>query len=1165
MQSPSPTVPAALSAGPARDVAGASEPWSALDRLTGLAARALQASAAVLVLVEDVGNPPRVRYAHGLDPAVAAGGALFYQQALRESAMLLVTDARQDARVAKSPLVREAPYFRACAAVTLNCPQDGPRPGVLCVFDNRPRQFTGADTETLAHLGELVLHELERHHAALCRETELETRVRERTAELADAESRYRGIFENAVEGIYQSLPGGGLLSVNPALARLLGYASPETMLAEVHDPARLYVHPERRAEFEAEILAGGELAGWESEAYRADGSRLWIAESARAIRDADGAVVRYEGTFEDITARKTAEEELRRAREELEDRVRDRTAELALLNGTLRQHILEREIAEASSRRSESKFRALIENTQDLISILTPDGISLYQSPSVEYLTGFPPEELIGRNIFEEFIHPDDRAAVARASAAIVENGEHYVRIEVRCRHRDGSWRLLESIGSSTPPDSPVIGLVVNSRDITERRRAELEHEARTREQTAVAELGRYALDERGLPDILDKAVELVARALQVPFCTVTELLPGGAKLRVRAGVGWREGVVRGAEVDNWRRKQPGADEPATVEKPLIVADLETLLGRPYLLPTAEGLGHPRSAISVVVHCDGQRFGTLCALSPELDRFGPQDAVFLQTAADLLSAVIESERHKAASREVQARYERIAANTPGMVYQSIRHADGTATIPFVSEGCRQLYGLEPVQIYARPELLNERIHEEDRARAFGLLAASNEALTPLQWEGRLVHPSGEVRWVAARSRPERLPSGDIYRDGVVFDVTELKRAQEEAEKANRAKSEFLSRISHELRTPLNAILGFGQLLDLERLTSVQRSSVEQILKGGRHLLDLINEVLDITRIESGGMDLSLEPVDAAAVLTQALVFVRPLAEQHRVRFVPFDAVSNPAVLADRGRLHQVLLNLLSNAVKYNREDGEVRVACAPLDAGTVRLSITDTGPGLTPDELGLLFTPFQRLGAARRGVAGTGIGLTISRSLVEAMGGTVGVTSTPGTGSTFYVDLPAAPADAVGPTLARENPLPALPPTLQAPAERTILLIDNQNSNVSLIERVLETRANLRLFTAADGRGGLALARKQVPDLILLDLHLPDMGGDEVMRRLRLEARTRDVPVVVLSADATPSQINRLRQLGVSDYLTKPFRIRELLAAIDAELDQKSEVRSKK
>ena len=676
---PPPTTPAGLPSGHVL----------ALERLARLAARALRAPAAVLAQVDSGHGGWRVRAAHGVDPVAAEGAGLFYARVLDEPAGTLVfADGGRDDRSTRGPLVPGTPPLRAGLGVALRCPQGDASAGVLCVFDAGPRSFAPEDAAALADLAALAVDELERGEAAICGETELEARIRERTAALADAESRYRSIFENAVEGIYQSLPGRGFISVNPALARLLGYPSPEAMLAAVGDEAAaLYVRPGRRAEFEARIRAEGALAGWESEARRADGSRLWISEHARAIHDEQGAVVRYEGTFEDITARKHAEEALLSAQDELEDRVRERTAELALLNGTLRQHIEEREIAEAALRRSESKFRALIENAQDLTSVLTPDGISLYQSPSIEHLLGHTSGELIGRNIFTEFIHPDDLPEVERAALAIVEGGERYVRVEIRCRHRDGSWRLLESISSATPPDSPVIGLVVNSRDITGRRRVETEHEARIREQTAVAALGRYALDERSLQDIFDKTAELVAQALRVPFCTVTERLPDQAKLLVRAGIGWRADAVGHAEVADWRRDLPGWPDAGTVKEVIIVDDLQALEGTESQLPPAEGNPEPRSAISVVVHCAGRRYGSLCALSPEPGRFGQQDALFLQTVADLLSAVIESERHKAASRQVQARYERIAAYTPGMVYQAIRRADGTGSVVFVSEG----------------------------------------------------------------------------------------------------------------------------------------------------------------------------------------------------------------------------------------------------------------------------------------------------------------------------------------------------------------------------------------------------------------------------------------------------------------------------------------------
>ena len=533
---------------------------------------------------------------------------------------------------------------------------------------------------------------------------------------------------------------------------------------------------------------------------------------------------------------------------------------------------------------------------------------------------------------------------------------------------------------------------------------------------------------------------------------------------------------------------------------------------------------------------------------------------------------MIESRRHQTASREVEARYQRIASYTPGMVYQSIRHARRTHELALrPARAAAQVCGLEPAQLRDEPNLLNEAIHPEDRPGAIATLTASTNALAPHHWEGRLRLPNGDIHWVIVRSRPERLLNGDLIRDGVVLDVTELKRAQEamraakeEAEKANRAKSEFLSRMSHELRTPLNAILGFGQLLDLEDLPPSQSSSVEQILKGGRHLLDLINEVLDIARIEAGSMEFRLEPVNVHDALAAAADFVKPLAKQHNVRIVQAADAKRPFLArADRGRLDQVLFNLLSNGVKYNAEGGRLRLVCRRPDARTVRILVADTGPGLSPDAIAQLFAPFQRLNAAERGIAGTGIGLTISRSLAEAMGGQINVVSRPGRGSIFFVDLPAAADEPGSSDSAAENSAAAAPAVyagsaggfVAAPAIRTILHIDDQAANLSLVARLLEQRPNLRLLAAADARSGLALAREHCPDLILLDLHLPDLSGGEAVRRLHTEPRTRAIPVIVLSADATPAQIKRLRGLGVRDYLVKPFKVQALLGAIDAAL----------
>ncbi len=979
--------------------------------------------------------------------------------------------------------------------------------------------------------------------------------------DLINAEARYRSLFENALCGIYQTRPeADGLLDANAAFAALLGYPSPAALLTTLRDLDAVYVLPGRRREFQRLLETQGTVTGLESEIRRPDGTRLWIAENARAVRDAEGRLLRYEGMAEDVTARRQAADALLRTRDELEDRVRERTAELALFNGTLLQQIAERERAEDTARRSESKFRALTENAQDLTTLVTPDGFVLYVSPSIGHLLGYGPDEIIGGNVLELLVHPDDRAAVGAQWTHIVESGTRYVRSETRFRHRDGSWRLLESIASCAPGDFPIVSLIINSRDITDRRRVESQHEERVRQQTAVAELGRFALQGPELPAILEKAAEIIARALEVPFGTVSELLPDGTHLRVLAAFGWPMDI-RGRTVANWRAQSP--DGQLFNSAPLVIDNLH-LDSRYATLPEVTRPGGPVSVVSVVIHSGGRPFGTLVAMSATPREFGPRDVTFLQTVADLLSTLIEGKRQEAVSREAEARYQRIVANIPGAVYQYILHPDGTASLPFMSEGCRQLYGMDAATLQADPTLSVKMLHHEDRPAHDEAIAVSARTLQSFEWEGRIRLASGETRWIAARSRPELQPSGDILWDGLVLDVSELKRAQEnmraakeEAERANAAKSEFLSRVSHELRTPLNAILGFGQLLSLDPLAPMQASSVDQILRSGRHLLDLINEVLEIARIGAGDTEMVPERVEAVAALAEAAAFTRPLADQRSVGFVaggvPADGAL--AVTADRARLKQVLLNLFSNAVKYNRDGGEVRYAVeARPDGQTVRLSVIDTGPGLESDEVAKLFTPFQRLGASSRGIAGTGIGLTIAKGLVEAMGGTLGVSSTPGRGSTFFVDLPAATdaPPAAGSPPAADGPAVAAVAMAAKPAVRTVLHVDDQEDNLLLIERLLDARRDVRLISALDGQRGLELAREHRPDLILLDLHLPDVSGEEVVRRLHDDERTQNIPVVVLSADAVAAQVSRLRQLGVADYVVKPFKLQVFLKMID-------------
>jgi signal transduction histidine kinase len=377
----------------------------------------------------------------------------------------------------------------------------------------------------------------------------------------------------------------------------------------------------------------------------------------------------------------------------------------------------------------------------------------------------------------------------------------------------------------------------------------------------------------------------------------------------------------------------------------------------------------------------------------------------------------------------------------------------------------------------------------------------------------------------------------------------ELQKLNKRLQAANQAKNEFLSRMSHELRTPLAAIMGFSELLGMADLDERKSDWAATILKAGRHLLQLVDEVLDISRIEAGEMSLSLEPVPISPLLDEALELIQPLAEGHRVKLhPPRIGEGGVYVRADNQRLKQVLINLLSNAVKYNRDGGDVEVSVEPAASDRIRIAVTDTGKGIDPDSIEKLFAPFERLDAGSE-VEGTGLGLALSQRLVEAMGGTLTVTSTPGEGSTFTVELARGEPAAV----AADTEEHALIGERTYDGERSLLYIEDTVANVRLVEEILSSRPSVRLLPAGMGSLGLELAMEHRPDLVLLDLHLPDIGGDEVLARLRADERTRDIPVVILSADATDRTPGPLLEAGAQAYLTKPIGVRELLEVVDA------------
>ncbi|HET8655805.1 MAG TPA: PAS domain S-box protein [Longimicrobiaceae bacterium] len=522
---------------------------------------------------------------------------------------------------------------------------------------------------------------------------------------------------------------------------------------------------------------------------------------------------------------------------------------------------------------------------------------------------------------------------------------------------------------------------------------------------------------------------------------------------------------------------------------------------------------------------------------------------------------VTEERQTERSLRESEARQRLLLQAVPDLIFHGNRA--GVCLDVQAPEETRDL--LQPPE-----ELIGRNVRE---------ILPPEVAATILEHTGRALD-SGEVqRFEYALQTPSGLqeyearllPVGSDEVLSLVRNVTERRRAAEreralldeqavraQAEAASLAKSEFLSRMSHELRTPLNAVLGFGQLLKLDLERKEDQESVEQILKAGEHLLNLVDEVLDIARIEAGKMSLSVEPVPLGALLRESVDLVRMMAEQQEVGMKVLEGGGPERyVLADQQRLKQVLLNLLSNAVKYNRRGGTVIVDSRPEPEELVRIEVRDTGLGIPAEKLDRMFVPFERLGAEQSGVEGTGLGLALSKGLVDAMGGRIEVESTPGEGSRFSVVLPRAAEPTAEGTLRADLPAESAPVATQTVL--TVLFVEDNLANVRLMERILQRRPQVRLLTAMQGSLGLHLAQQHRPDLILLDLNLPDLTGDEVLLQLRRDPALCHVPVVMISGDAIPSKVQRLLDLGAQRYMTKPFMVQELLDLLDEALRRKA------
>ena len=772
---------------------------------------------------------------------------------------------------------------------------------------------------------------------------------------------------------------------------------------------------------------------------------------------------------------------------------------------------------ARARAEEEQARLAAIVESSDDAIIGITLDGAITSWNSGAERLYWYTADEVVGQDI--SILAPPDRKEEVSRNLERIREGERVQQFETIRVTKDGTPRDV-SLTSSLVRDGngDVVGASVIAQDVTDRRR--MQDALRESEQ-------RYRLLVEAAPDmVFTVSPEGVFISLNAGFETIT---------------GWRR--------EDWIGK---AFAPLLHPDDLDSARNRTarmLRGErlpPFQLRLRTRSGEWRTVESVsspLVH-DGSTVQMVGIVRDITERKVAEDA--LRASEERTRLIIETASDAVIGMDTAGRitdWNRQAELTFGWSREEAVGRVLAATI--IPPRFRQAHtdGLHRFLATGEGPMLNRRIEVtglDRKGREFPV----ELTICPVQW-GATVGFTAFLRDITERKRAEE----EIRRAR-----EEAEQAKEQAERANRAKSEFLSRMSHELRTPLNAVLGFGQLLEMDGLNEEQQESVGQILKGGRHLLDLINEVLDIARIETGRIALSIEPVGVAEAVLGAVDLIRPLAAERGIKLGVEVPDSLGHVAADRQRLKQVLLNLLSNAVKYNRPGGSVAVRCAPIGPGEIRVEVTDDGPGIAPEYMGRLFMPFERLGAESSGVEGTGLGLALSKRLVEVMGGRLEVETERGRGSTFSVSLPVVESpesrferdDARGLVLAALN------------GEGTLLHIEDNPANLKLIERILSGLRGVKLLSAMQGTLGLDLARQYRPDVILLDLNLPDMKGQEVLGLLRADPRTKDIPVLVVSADATPEQLRRLRAAGARAYLTKPLDIQRFLEVVDDALKER-------
>ncbi len=1096
-------------------------PEASFERITSLAAHLFGMPIARISFVDET----RVWFksSYGIPAVAGPREHAACAQVVLSDDVFIVPDAAANPRFRLDPPVANDPPGRFYAGAPLRT-ADGFNLGALCLIDFVPREFGATQQESLKQLAAVVVDALQTRLAN--RQLAAETEVRQRTEAALDHAQAGRAIMLAAAFDAIVGLDAAGrIIELNPAAERLFGHSLAGVAGQELVD---LIIAPDGRADYRrdtAGMFSGGEgfpLGERQSLLMlNADGAEF-RAEMV-LTRCAEGRPCAYTGHVRDLTGRYAGENRLRMLESSL---------------GYANDAIL---ITEAEP-------------------VASPGPRIIYANEAFTTATGYTLEEVLGKTPRILQGPKTDPAATRKIHDAITQWQE--VRVELLNYRKDGSefWVELNIV----PVDDGCgnwTHWVSVQRVITERKEEQRKLEEQVRLAALGAEIGLMLTQHDLLADVLHRCAEVLVRHLGASFARVWTLNEAGDTLELQASAGLY------THLDG-----PHGRVPVGKFKIGLIAQER----QPHM--TNQVVGDPRVSDQRWATENGMVAFAGYPLIVENQLVGVMAlfscAALSQPTFQALDAIANAMALGIQHRQAQAQRNRLAKEVHQLLEstsEGVCGIDLEGRLAFINRCGAQMLG------YAPEELVGQALH--------ALVHHHHADGSPYPLEDCPIHGSkfveqnvrvdDEVFWrrdgaaiPVEYARSPIVEDGQIRGSVVTFsDITDRKQAevalreakhkaeeaQAEAERANRAKSEFLSRMSHELRTPLNAILGFGQLLEMQAQTDRQHESISHILKGGQHLLGLINEVLDIARIESGKIELTLGAIKVAEAFKESAALIRPLAAGRNILIGRCaGSACTGAVRADRQRLSQVLLNLLSNAVKYNRPGGTVGISCEPAaQAGFLRLSVSDTGLGIAPADLGKLFVPFERLGAEGDGVEGTGIGLALSKRLAEAMGGTIGVVSTPGRGSTFFIDLPAS---GVAVSTAGPSTEPASGGLVTGGP--TVLYIEDNPSNYALVEQLLEwQRPSIRLLGAGLGQLGLDMARGHLPDLILLDLQLPDLTGEEVLRQLRADEGTSDIPVIMISADATAEKPRRLLDAGAQGYLTKPLRVAEFLLATDEAL----------